>query len=419
MRTVLLAGSLFDGTGPTPSRGRAVLIEDGRITAVPAAGEYSRQDGDHVLDCGRHFVMPGLIDSHVHLAFAAGPDHESTKATLAADDDANLVLRQLRNAQECLLAGITTVRDCGGRDLSSLALRDAFVQGLVTGPRILASGQPITTSAGHLHFCGRRADTADDVRRTTRDLIEAGADFIKVMATGGNMTPGSNPARPQYSQAELGEAVDNAHRLGRRVAAHVGAVEGIRRCLEAGVDTLEHGNWLLPDGVVAYDPAVAERWAAQGAYLGLAVAGYDRVIWPRGNHDSAAQHEASLQSLYLKYAPFRALRAAGVPIMVSSDAGVRLTPFCDLWLSLQAYCFAMDAPPSEALLAATAVAARGLGLEREAGTLAPGRRADIVVVAGDPLRDLVDLQRVDLVLREGQVVVKDGRLAMPDNGERS
>lgn len=416
MRTIVIAGTLFDSTGAAPLHDQAVVISDGRIEAVsPMAGLQLRK-GDQVLDCAGKFVMPGLIDSHVHLAFAAGPDHETTRDALKADSRDTSVVRQLRHAQECLLTGITTVRDCGGRDLSSLALRNAVAGGLAVGPRILASGQPITTTAGHLHFCGNRADSVTEVRKATRTLIESGADFIKVMATGGNMTPGTNPAMPQYSLEELSAIVEDAHRLGRRVAAHVGAAEGIRRCLEAGVNTLEHGNWLLPDGTVGYDATLGERWARQGAYLGLAVAGYDRVNLLPETHPNEGARQEALAALHRKYAPFRALRAAGVPIMVSSDAGVRLTPFRDFWLSLQTFTYAMDVSPADTLLAATSVAAAGLGLEREVGTVEPGKRADLAVVAGDPLEDITEIRRIHLVLRDGRAVVENGRLSAPEIG---
>ncbi|MGI6207035.1 MAG: amidohydrolase family protein [Anaerolineae bacterium] len=405
MRLILRGGTLFDGTG-APARPATVTIRQGRIEAVLEPGD-SVPEGQ-VLDCAGKFVLPGLIDSHVHLAFAAGPDHKTTRDILAGDDDATLLLRQTRHAQQCLLAGITTVRDCGGRGLSTLALRDAIGNGLLAGPRIVACGMPITTTAGHLHFCGYRADSVDEVRKAARSLIESGADFIKVMATGGNMTPGTNPARPQYSQEELSALVEDAHRLGRKVAAHVGAREGIRRCLEAGVDTLEHGNWLNPDGTLGYDPELAEGMARQGAVLGLAVPGIDRV-----NLLAEAGREQALEALHAKYEPFRRMRAAGVPIMVSSDAGVRMTPFDGIALSLQAFSFAMDASPAETLVAATATPARALGLEDEIGTIVAGKRADILVVEGDPLSDLGALRQVHLVLRDGAIAVQQGRLSLP------
>lgn len=409
MRIVLRGGTLFDGTG-APARPATVIISHQRIEAVLEPGQ-PEPDGQ-VIDCTGKFVLPGLIDTHVHLAFAAGPDHETTRRILAGDDDATLLLRQVRHAQQCLLTGITTVRDCGGRDLSSFALRDAIAAGILPGPRIVASGMPITTTAGHLHFCGYRADSADEVRRAARMLIEKGADFIKVMATGGNMTPGSNPCRPQYSQEELTALADDAHRLGRQVAAHVGAAEGIRRCLEARVDTLEHGNWLNPDGTLGYDPRLAERMAEQGTYLGLAVPGIDRLNLLPDTHPSQAARDRALEALRAKYEPFRRMWAAGVSIMVSSDAGVRLTPFTDIHLSLETFSFALDVSPAEALTAVTATPARALKLDHEIGTIEAGKRADVLVVEGDPLADLKALARVRLVLRDGAIAVEGDRLSM-------
>ncbi len=413
MRLILKGGTVLDGSGRRPLREATVVISHGRIEAVLRRHQAipPAQAGDEVVDCAGLFLLPGLVDSHVHLAFAAGPDHESTKAVLAHDSEEMLLLRQVHHAQQCLASGITTVRDCGGRGLSTLALRDAIAEGLILGPRIVAAGTPITTTAGHLHFCGYRADNVDEVRKATRTLIERGADFIKVMATGGMMTPGSNPNLPQYSQEELNVIATEAHRLGRRVAAHVGAAEGMRRCVRAGIDTLEHGDWRNPDGSSGYDPRVAEQMAQQGTVIGLAVPGIQRAHL-LDTHGTPASRQAEIETLYAKYAVARAMRAAGVTIIVSSDAGVRLTPFGDIYLSLKLFSMMMDLSPLDTLVAATNLPAQALRLGDELGTLAPGKRADILVLDRDPLEDLDHLRLVHAVIRDGVPLVSEGRLAL-------
>ena len=186
-------------------------------------------------------VLPGLIDCHVHLVFSHTPD---PVADLVAEDDQQLLLRTAAGARQALGGGITTVRDLGGRGGVTFRVRDAINAGLLDGPRILAAGSPITITGGHCHFLGLEADGEAAVRTAARRMVKSGANCLKIMATGGRMTPISNVGVAQYSVAEIKAAVDEAHRSRITIAAHAIGTAGIRNAVEAGVNTIEHCSWL-------------------------------------------------------------------------------------------------------------------------------------------------------------------------------
>ncbi len=212
--TVLRASRLIDGAGADPIDDGVVVSVDGTITDVGAARDVNVPEGTDVItrDYPGCTLLPGLIDCHTHLLFSAS---DQALDDAIHDSDETLLLRGLANAQAELRCGVTTLRDCGGRGLLTLALRDGIDRGLVAGPRILAAGMPITTTGGHLNFCGLEADGVHEAIKATRRLCKGGVDFIKVMATGGGMTPGTNPRAPQYTVEELSAIVAEAHRDGR------------------------------------------------------------------------------------------------------------------------------------------------------------------------------------------------------------
>lgn len=415
MKRTLRNGTIIDGRGGPPVAGMDITLKDGLIESITSTADRTSLEvsvESDVLDCTDKFILPGLIDAHVHLAFVPY-DHDSAIVQQVVDDSEQmLTLREARHAQECLQAGITTVRDCGGRGMTTLAVRDAITARLMPGPRILASGMPITTTFGHLFFCGLEVEGTDNVRVATRRLAKEGADLIKVMVTGGIMTRNAKPAIPQYSQVELDALCEEARRLDKRVAAHVGSAEGVRRCVQAGVNTIEHCGWANPDGSSGYDPRVVERMAEQGVFVGATVAGIVRnrlllETWP-----SETERQRGLEETYHNWQSFRKMRAAGVPFVLCSDAGVRSTPFRDFALSLRCYQMMMDVSALETIRATTETAARALGLEAEIGTIEPGKIADLLVLDADPLADLANIGRVAWVVRAGRVVVQGENLVL-------
>jgi len=224
-KTALLGKVLIDGTGGEPLHNPLILI----------------------------------IDAHVHLTFSSGPDHEAVRKSLNEDDRrGRLPYRALRNAQQALLGGITTLRDSGDKGLITLALRDAIKDGMVTGPRLYVSGMPITITDGHLHYCGLIANTDDEIKEAVAMLCDKGVDWIKVMATGGRMTAESRPVANQYTEQQLRIIVCEAHRRGKKVEAHVLNTASIKACVQAGIDQIAHCVWHDSRGEVQYVEEIVE-----------------------------------------------------------------------------------------------------------------------------------------------------------------
>lgn len=383
----LRAARLFDGECPHLLDRPLILVADGRITAVEVGG-VEPPPGVPVLDLGDVTLLPGLIDTHVHLGFDAGSD---PVGRMVADDDTTLVLRMRHAAARALRAGITTVRDLGDRAFGALSLRTWFQSGEQMGPEIVTSGPPLTVTAGHCHFMGGVADGETELRRAVRARAKKGVDVIKVMAAGGNLTPGTNPVTPQYSDSELAAVVDEAHRFGLPVTAHAHGAVAIRRAVEAGVDGIEHGGFWVEGGVRA-DPSVIDRMAARGIVvcptLGIVPAA------PPPPPAVASRMDALLGVVGV-------LHRAGVPLVAGTDAGVApAKPHDVLPYAVKALA---DAGLSnvEALKAATSVAAAACGVADRKGRLAPGSDADIVAVGGNPLHDVGALVDVRAVFRGG------------------
>ena len=378
-----------------------LLIEGGRIQGIHRAAPSL--EGVGVVDYCDRVVMPGLIDPHVHLQFTPLADHEAGRAAYERDREAGwLTLRAAAHARAALATGVTTLRDCGS-DLSLLALRDHFAK-TRSGPRIIAAGPPITTTAGHCHWCGHRADSTLEVRKAVRTLAEAGVDIIKIMASGGNMTAGSNPLQPQYTLEAIQMAVTEAHRLGRRVVAHALNAETIHRCVIAGVDCIDHCTWQRSDGSLVYDEKIGSLLVASGLQAGATGSGIVRILLDQG-----AEGAAQIRRIF---AGHRRLRALGGTIAVHSDAGVRFTHFDRFDLSLKVLMAGLDLSALETLQTATVENAKVLGLEAEIGTIDTGKRADLLVLRSDP-RDAIDAVRdVAAVLRDGVSVVEGEYLAV-------
>jgi len=385
---VIRAGRLIDGTGAAVQRDRALYVEDGQIVGVEAAGD-APADAE-LVDLSALTVLPGLIDAHVHLVFSRSAH---ALADLLVEDDQQLLLRGVAAAREALRAGITTVRDLGGRGGVTFRLRDAIARELIAGPRILAAGSPITITGGHCHFLGLEADDEAAVRAAARRQLKAGANCLKIMATGGRMTPGTNIRVAQYSVAELRAAVDEAQRAHVPLAAHALGTAGIRNATLAGVTTIEHCNWLGPDGTVEFDEAVAVRMAEQGTAV-------VPTLTPLKRSASALREQVT--------DCMRRMARLGVPIVAGTDAGVSSMPFDSLPDELEIYVSDVGLTPVQAIQVATGTAARILGLEQALGTLVPGRAADLVAVDGDPSVRIDDVRSARLVLKGGRTVVRDG-----------
>ncbi|RJL23068.1 amidohydrolase family protein [Bailinhaonella thermotolerans] len=386
------AARLFDGLSAAADP--LVLVEDGRITAVTSGG--AAPEGAEVVDLGDVTLLPGLVDAHTHLAFDASADPVGSLAARAEAGPDAVLERMRRAARRALLAGVTTVRDLGDRDHLALRLAEETRADPAAGPRVLSAGAPITVPGGHCWYLGGEVSGPAAVRRAVRERAERGAGVIKVMASGGELTPGIPVHEPAFSPAELHAAVDEAHRLGLPITAHAHAAAGIAQVIDAGFDGVEHATFLTADGPV-FDPWLVERLAASGVAASLTLG-----LAP-GSPPPPPRIAALLPALEKGFAD---LHRAGVTLVVSSDAGINpAKPHDVLPHSIAHLAQITGASPRAAITAATATAARACGLSHRAGRIAPGLDADLLAVPGDPLRDLSVLATPAAVFRAGHRVV--------------
>jgi imidazolonepropionase-like amidohydrolase len=391
-RLVLVGAALLDGTGGDPVRGQAVVVEDDRIAAV--VPDTPVPPGPRVALDGLT-LLPGLINCHVHLCLGG----EAEPVTiLRAEPYATTVIKEVLRARATVEAGVTTVRDLGGREYAEVAVRDAVARGLVPGPRILTAGRAICMTGGHgWQMGGREADGPDEVRRAVREQLRAGADVIKLIATGGVMTPGVEPGSAQLALEELRAGVEEAKKAGRRAAAHAQGSEGIEAAVAAGISTIEHGVFLT-------EP-IAQQMARDGIALVATLVPPDAIV--RGGVEAGIPEFAVRKSADLRERHVESVRLAlrhGVTIAVGTDAGTPLNPHGSVLPELRLMAGA-GMTPSAVVAAATSVAARALGVERDVGRIAPGLIADLIAVAGNPVERLEALDEVCMVMTRGRLVV--------------
>jgi imidazolonepropionase-like amidohydrolase len=388
--TLLHTTRIFDGErlldGP-----HEVHVEEGRISAVLP----SRGTGENVsTDFDDATVLPGLVDAHVHLCFDASPD---VGALARADTPSTAALRSAMNARRHLAAGISAVRDLGSPQGIVIDVARAVGTPLLpTAPAIVAAGQVLTITGGHGYFMGREVDGPEAVRRGARAEIKRGARALKVIATGGVITEQGTPGATAMTPYELRAAVEEAHKVGLRVAAHAHGTEGIKNALRAGVDTIEHASYL--------DDEAIEQFLEGDAWMVSTLIASERLMPHLDDpampahvrdkiRDHTCQEAASLE---------RAI-TAGVRIAAGTDAGTGYNPHGGLpeQVTLLRH---HGMTPEQALTAATWNSANAIGLAETHGKIAVGRRADLLVVDGDPFDDLGALRNVRAVYLGGRLV---------------
>jgi imidazolonepropionase-like amidohydrolase len=389
---------------------RVVDVEAGRVSAPQniaiQGGRIDRlfagpvDPPDEKIDADGAYVCPGLIDCHVHLFLDAGDDplrtflisdHESKLRTAAA------------NAARALAAGITTIRDCGGPADLVFRVQRMIRDGEIAGPAIIAAGAPITRVGGHCHFFGGEVADKRDVRLCISRQARMGAKFVKLIASGGGLTPGTSPYEADLSLDLLREAVLVAHACGLHVSAHCHATESIVRALDAGVDIIEHAGFVQPDSPPRFDRDIAARMVDQGTVVSpTAISGMRIAEKLRQSAGPVGFDPAAIERLEARRHHAARFYEAGVSIIAGSDCGVAGTAFDSLIDELIAYSSA-GIPIPAALRAATSDSARYLG-QPLLGQVASGFAADLVFLNRNPLEDLSALKEPDLVLRKGVIV---------------
>lgn len=379
---------LVDSSAPIVADG-AVLVEGDRILDVGtwASLQYRVSAGDEVVTLGDATLMPGLFDCHVHLSFDPGSGTTTTKSSLK---DSEILELMRSNAAKLLDAGVTTARDLGAPGTLAATIKQEVLIGKIPGPSLLIANAPITVRGGHASAMGGEADGVDEVRAAVRQRAAEGADLVKVMTTGGFMTPGSHPWQARYSVEELTAIVEEAHSLGLLTTTHALGAEGIERAVDAGFDAIEHCGWVTESGT-RFDDRIAEKIVRQGVFISPTM---NSACMAHDYFCPWDKREAVLTNL-------SALHKLGAKIIAGTDAGIGLVHFERLIDGLSVFAD-VGMTPRQIIASATDVAAEACGLSRLTGRLIAGLRADVIAVEGDPTQSYELLGEPRFVMAAGR-----------------
>jgi len=404
MLVAIKAKQVIDGTGAPPIPDGVVLIEDGKILTVGSASEVQIPPSSEVINCSAWTVLPGLIDSHSHIIWRGANPERQSYGSIVLQEKIPIPLKSIlayRNLLDDMSSGVTTIRSLGASADIDLVLRDAILAGELPGPRLLASGQPIRPTHGTANFLGRPADGVEQVQQAVREAISKGVDVVKIFATNIQTGTGDVAYRlgdltnvPAYTKEELAVAVEEAHRVGCRVAAHAIGGPALRWAIEVGVDSVEHANLIeeqdievfLKTGCVLSDPNLYLFFDSEYGFESRP--NWNTLpSWWQTKVRRAAEQTRTVQ---------RKALAAGVTFALALDSGHGI-----LWREAKCMVEVLEASPMEAILAVTRNGALACGLSN-VGTLEPGKHADIIAVDGDPLVDIATLANVRMVMKEGR-----------------
>ena len=391
MPVLFEGGLVFNGAGQLLTD-HGVMVDGERIVAVAPLAEFAGHAGGRI-DTAGGTVLPGLIDCHIHLVYSGEANPSTVIASLS---NGQITMTALRNAQSTLAGGVTAVRDCGGKDYLEFAVRDACNDGTQLGPTIRAVGRMICMTGGHGNRLGRVADGVDDVIKAVREQIHAGADLIKIMATGGVMTPGVNPEDAHYTAAEIAAGIAEGRRFNRKSASHAQGSEGILNAVRGGVASIEHGIFMT-------DTCIEEMLAA-GTYLVPTLAAVLNIVGFKDQGVPAYAVEKAERVLEIHRDSIRRFYRAGGLIAMGTDAG---TPFNRHGENARELAYMVDVgiSPNDAMMISTRNGADLMDLD-DAGVIAAGKRADLLVVDGNPV------ERIDRVADKAnhRMVMKSGRI---------
>ncbi|CQR72554.1 imidazolonepropionase [Sporomusa ovata DSM 2662] len=389
-------GLLIDGTGFTPQDSCYLAVENGYITGIGQADDFAAAQVATAIDFSQYTVMPGLIDPHVHL-FLEGISDLKSRTLRWKEDKETTLLRAVNNLTRTIRHGVTTVRDLGGPFAINTLLKKAVKQGIVTGPRVLSASQAISITGGHFHYAGgREADGPDEVVKAVREQVKVGADCIKIMMTGCVNFVRQDAGVVELSLSEAQAAVAEARHLKKMIAAHANGVDGVRQSLAVGVNTLEHGALI--------DAATTDMITESRVYWIPTLVPFERMMDYGRTHETRTLPAAGVEAVYRQHhAMVQRAYQAGAKIVAGTDAGALGVGHGDIWREL-ALLVECGLPAAAALHAATGLAAQAVGLEQEIGIVAAGKRADLLVLAGNPLQDINCIKNVVKVFKDGQEI---------------
>jgi imidazolonepropionase-like amidohydrolase len=394
MKTKIKNVRLFDGMKLHKDK-TTIIFDEKEIIAI---GDVNSLAVDIEIDGEGLTCLPGLMDCHVHLTMdgVADPFRE-----LISDSEADGSFRAVRNAQNQLYSGVITVRNVGANHNIDIALRNAIEKGIIEGPRILASGKPIVMTGGHGYPMAIEADGVDEVRKAARTQLKAGADLLKLMATGGVMTDGVDPNSPQLSEEELRCACTEASNAGKTTAAHAQGLAGIKNAIRAGITTIEHGIYL--------DDEAIEMMVEKGTYLVPTLAA-PYFIDKHGLQEGVPIHAVKKNQEVMEHhkQSFRRAIEAGVKIAAGTDAGTPFNRHGDYPTELELMVeYGMS--PIEAFRSATIIPAQAMRISEKTGSLEECKLADLVLVKGNPFENMSDVRNVVYVFKEGKCVLSSNK----------
>jgi imidazolonepropionase-like amidohydrolase len=398
MTIVIRGARLIDGSGREPLKQAVVVVKGDRIQAVGPEGKVpTPRDAVTLLDVEGRTILPALTDTHANMVSVT---HEEDAYGYTPRNIAASILRGVANGRRCLDVGITTVRvDTSGHH-GIFALKEAFASGMVDGPRLLAPGRAICMTGGHgWNYGNHEADGADEVRKAAREELKAGADWVKLMATGGAGSPTEGIEDNQMTLEELTAGVEEAHKKGRFAFAHVSCAEGARNCIAAGIDSIEHGLFLEEDIV----KAMQER----GIFLVPTLIAY-RTLVERGKKGLVPDYmyQRALKAVERHVQSFRMALKAGVKIAAGTDSGQYWNPMGHTLLTEMEYMNQEGMASMDVLISATSRAAELLHLSGDLGTIEVDKLADLLILEGDPLANIGDLRKTWMVFKEGREVFR-------------
>ena len=377
---------LIDGTGDLHDNA-TLLVSGTKILTVGPSNEVRIPKGAIRIDGRGLAVIPGLIDCHVHLCLGGEPD---VVGTLESEQPPYTLLKSAKHAKATIDAGFTTVRDVGSRDHSIFMLKQAIESGLLSGPRIIGAGRAICMIGGHARFIGQEVEGTEQVRQVVAEQIAAGAGVIKLIASGGVLTPGTSPDEAQMTMEELAAAVDAAHQAGKRVAAHAHGAAGMKNAIHAGVRSIEHAT-LLDDE----SGALMKRY---GVYMVPTLSALATTAACRPGCGIPESALAKAKSMTKRHqASFKTAHQSGIAIAMGTDAGTPFNYHGDNAQELERM-VAFGMTPMQAIVASTATAAQLIGIQDSVGTLTKGMEADLVILKGNPLRRIEVLRDRDKIM---------------------
>ena len=374
--TILKAARLIDTAAEAVQEQAAILLEGSTVRQIGTAETVHAPEGASVqeIDYGNATILPGLVDSHVHLNGIGDGRAGDELVTLP---DEVLTVQSAQNARRHLYSGVTTLRDCGAKNSTTFMLRQAVDLSIVPAPRLILAGRPVAIIGGHLSYFGTAATGVDECRAAVRQLIKEGADFIKITATGGS-TRTSHPLRPSFNVEELRAICEEAHRFGKHAAAHCASSQGMANSLDAGIDTIIHGVHKDPDGADTYLPDITERIAEQGVFVNPTLGqGVARVRMLEDMENLTAEQQAELDAARhtsdARMDHFARMRDAGVVMAAGSDSAWSYYPMGDYQTDIEAHAMA-GMSNMEAIVSATRDAARSCCIDSSSERSTPASR---------------------------------------------